>query len=338
MEPLRPESSGQRATGIEPDFFKMLLLSVVLHLLLLALYFTPWFQQSLQQPPPVYQVSLVNAPVLNPQAGRPEAVAPTEPEPAPADPSPAPPPPPAAPPAELEPEPEAVVETEPEPEPEPELVPLIDELEEQRLAEEKRRREEAERLAAEQRQREEAEKKRLAEEKRQREEAEKRRQEELEARRRQEEAQRQQRIDELAARQQREADERARQERLDALRAEVRRESRQIESPVPDAPVGMPDGRGTEAGISPSAFVREYIQGNWSFAGHQALGNPEAEVYLLYNAAGSLISHRFIRRSGNTAFDESLVRAVSLSRQLPQPLPQTMEFNVVFNLKELLNR
>ena len=335
MTPPASDHKHQRPPRLETDFYKMLLLSVLLHLLLVALYFTPFFQRAPVTAPPVYRVNLVNAPVLNPQAGRPEAapqppaaetVAPPperEPEPIP-EPEPAPLPPP---------EPESV----PAPEPEPELIPgpSPEEIERERLAEEQRQREEAEkkRLAEEKRQRDEAERKRLAEEQRRREEAE--RQRLAEQQRQLEDRALAQRLAEMAAQRQREEDERERQARLDALRAAARAEAPQ--SPIDNAPVGMPDGRGNEEGVSASAYVQEFIRQNWTFPSALATGNPEAVVRVTYNAAGTRISFSWVDRSGHAAFDESLVRALTLSRQLPQPLPQTMEFTITFNLKEMLD-
>ncbi len=312
----------------------------------------PFFQRAPVTAPPVYRVNLVNAPVLDPQAGRPEAApqppAPEATPPAPVrEPEPIPEPAPALPPP---PEPEPVPAPEPEPEPEPELIPgpTPEEIERERLAEEQRKREEAEkrRLAEEQRKRDEAEKKRLAEEQRKREEAEKRRL--AEEQRKREEAERQrlaeqqrqledrareQRLADMAAQRQREEDERARQARLDSLRSAARAP----ESPIPDAPVGMTDGRGSEAGVSASAYVQEFIRQNWTFPRALATGNPEAVVRVTYNAAGTRTSFSWVSRSGHAAFDESLVRALTRSRQLAQPLPQTMEFTIVFNLKEMLD-
>jgi outer membrane biosynthesis protein TonB len=58
---------------LEPGFKRMLLLSVAIHLLLPALYAGLHYFSPPRQKPPVYRVNLVNKPVKNPQAGRPEA-------------------------------------------------------------------------------------------------------------------------------------------------------------------------------------------------------------------------------------------------------------------------
>ncbi len=347
MTPLVSDQKNSRPPRLESDFLKMLVVSVLLHLLLIGLYFTPLFQRAPVTAPPVYRVNLVNAPVLDPQAGRPEAAPqPPVPEPAPPapvrEPEPEPEPEPLPPPEPVpEPAPEPIPEPEPEliPEPEPELIPgpTSEELERERLAKEQRQREEAEkkRLAEEKRRRDEADKKRLAEEQRQRAEAE--RQRLAEQQRQREDRAREQRLAELAAQRQRAEEERGRQARLDALRAAARAQAEAPESPIVDAPVGMPDGRGTEEGVSASAFVQEYIRQNWTFPRVLASGNPEAVVHVVYNAAGNRVSFAWVKRSGHALFDESLVRALTLSRQLPQPLPQTMEFTITFNLKEMLD-
>ncbi|MBW6508108.1 MAG: TonB family protein [Desulfuromonadales bacterium] len=323
MTPLRSNRKYSRPPRLETDFFKMLGVSVLLHLLLVAFYMTPFFQRAPVAAPPVYRVNLVNAPVLDPQAGRPEA-------------APQPPAPEPAPTAALR-KPEPI--PEPAPEPEAELIPgpNPEELERERLAAEQRKRDEAEkkRLAEEQRKRDEAQKRRLAEEQRKREEAE--RQRLAEQQRRLEDRGREQRLAEMAAQRQREEDERERQARLDALRAAARAQAEAPQSPIANAPVGMPDGRGSEAGVSAPAYVQEFIRQNWNFPRGLAVGNPEAVVRVTYNAAGTRTSFSWVSRSGHAAFDESLVRALTRSQQLPQPLPQTMEFTITFNLKEMLD-
>ncbi len=74
------------------------------------------------------------------------------------------------------------------------------------------------------------------------------------------------------------------------------------------------------------------------FSKYQAVGNPEAEVLLSYNAEGTLIHYKFLRKSGSETFDESLRRAIAKSRQLTQELPQAMQFEIVFNLKDMLDQ
>ncbi len=100
----------------------------------------------------------------------------------------------------------------------------------------------------------------------------------------------------------------------------------------------MADGKGDEAGVSATAFVQEFIQQQWSFSKYQAAGNPEAEVKMFYNAEGTLLHYKFLKKSGNSAFDESLIRAITKSRQLNQPLPESMEFHIFFNLKDMLDK
>jgi outer membrane biosynthesis protein TonB len=134
------------------------------------------------------------------------------------------------------------------------------------------------------------------------------------------------------------ANEEARKDRIAALKAYALAESSNINSPMTDAPVGMADGKGDEAGVSAIAHVQEFIQQQWSFSKYQAAGNPEAEVKMFYNAEGTLLHYKFLKKSGNSAFDESLTRAIAKSRQLNQPLPKSMEFHIFFNLNDMLDR
>jgi hypothetical protein len=108
---------------------------------------------------------------------------------------------------------------------------------------------------------------------------------------------------------------------------------------VTDAPVGMLDGKGDEAGVAAVAFIRELIQANWKYSPYlSAVSNPEAKIQLFYNADGELQKYDFIEKSGVQAFDDSLIKAVIRSKSLGQPLPETTPITVTFNLKEMLDR
>jgi len=146
------------------------------------------------------------------------------------------------------------------------------------------------------------------------------------------------RFRELREKKQREAAEQARKEKLAALKAAAVAESEKVNSPISDAPIGMVDGKGNEAGVRAVAFVQEFIQQQWSFSKYQAVGTPEAEVKLFYNAEGTLLHYRFVKKSGHEIFDESLTRAIAKSKQLSQPLPEAMEFDIFFNLKDMLDK
>ncbi|MCW8894131.1 MAG: TonB C-terminal domain-containing protein [Deltaproteobacteria bacterium] len=272
----------------------MLLVSLLLHLLIPVLYYTPFFPKREIQKPPVYRVNLVNKPVKNPQAGRPEAVA-VKKKPAPKPepkgklkekPKPIPPKPKAVP-VKPEPEPKPVpVKPKAEPKkpavkPKPEPKPAVTKTQESAL---------------------------------------------------------QKRLEQLRAAQQKKAQEQERKDRLAALKAAAVAESSQVKSPIDDAPVGMVGGKGDETGPSAIAFVQEFIQQQWSFSKYQATGSPEAEVKLVYNAEGELLHYQFLKKSGNSSFDESLTRAITKSKQLPQPLPEAMDFHIFFNLKDMLDR
>ena len=290
MESSRKQRWQQLQSVFEPGFKQMLLISVLLHLLLPILYYSPFFPKSNIEKPPVYRVNLVNKIVKNPQAGRPEA-APVKKKPV-VKPPPKPKPKPAVKPKptpKTEPKPEPVkpkpvpkaepVKKKPQPKPAPK--PTVSKAQENTL---------------------------------------------------------QQRLEQMRAAKEKKTGEQTRKATLAALKAAALAESSKIESPITDAPVGMADGKGDEAGVSAIAHVQEFIQQQWSFSKYQATGNPEAEVKMLYNAKGTLLHYKFLKKSGNGAFDESLTRAIAKSRQLNQPLPKSMEFHIFFNLKDMLDR
>ena len=277
MELSRKQRWQQLQSAFEPGFGRMLLISVLLHLLVPILYYTPLFPRSEPIKLPVYRVNLVNRPVLHPQAGRPEAVeskpkhqAKPKPEPVKAKPLP-----PKPEPAKPLPKPKAEP-TKPAPKAKsvPEPKSIVTKAQENAL---------------------------------------------------------QKRLELMRAEQERQA-------KLNALRAAVAAETQPAESPVKDAPVGMPEGKGNEAGVAVKEFVREFIRQQWSLSKYQVSGNPQAEVSLVYSADGTLLQYRFLEKSGNDIFDDSLIRAITRSKQLTQPLPEEMEFQIVFNLKDMLDR
>ena len=276
----------------------MLLVSLLLHLLVPILFFLPFFSQQTIEKPLVYRVNLVNKIVKNPQAGRPEAT-PVKKQPV-VKPKPAAKPKPTVKPKPIPAKPKPIP-VKPKSVPKPKPAPVKPKP---------------------------TVKVKPAQKKPQPKPAVSKTQENN----------LQKRLEQMRAAQQKKADVQARKDRIAALKAAALAESSKIRSPISAAPVGMADGSGNEAGVSAIAFVQEFIQQQWSFSKYQATGSPEAEVKLVYNAEGTLIHYKFLTKSGNTAFDESLVRAIAKSRQLPQPLPEAMSFEIIFNLKDMLGK
>jgi len=300
MESSRKQRWLQLQSAFEPGFKQMLLVSILLHLLLPVLYYAPFFPKRVFEKPPVYRVNLVNKIVKNPQAGRPEA-APVKKKPA-VKPKVKPKPKPKV-------KPKPAVKPKPIP-PKPKPVPVKPKPKPKTVKPEpvptpaptKKKPQPAPKPAVSK-----AQEDNLA-----------------------------LRLKKMRAAQEKKASEQARKDRIAALKADALAESSKVRSPIADAPVGMADGTGNEAGVSAFAFVREFIQQQWSFSKYQAAGNPEAEMQLFYNAAGTLLHYKFVKKSGNSAFDESLTRAIVKSKQLPQELPEAMPFEIVFNLKDML--
>ena len=131
----------------------------------------------------------------------------------------------------------------------------------------------------------------------------------------------------------------ARQAEREAIKDKIAKLSAGAATVAADVPVGMPDGTGDEVGISALAFVQAFIQGNWALSPYlldqSRLRDLEAKATLTYAASGEMIRYRINTPSGNQQFDDSLKRAITKSKQLPQPLPKQLDLLVTFNLKEM---
>jgi len=263
----------------EPGFMRMLLLSVAIHVLLPAFYTGLLYFSPPKEKPPVYRVNLVNKPVKNPQAGRPEAsqkkqetVKKTQPKASPkpvVKPKPKPAPKPKPKPV-VKPKPKPVAKPKPKPAPKP----TVSKADEQSLAQK------------------------------------------IEAMRRQKE----------------------REDRIAKLKEDLARERDKVVSPVVDAPVGEITGKGDEEGIAFASYVKAYITEQWRYSPY--LGNNlnlEAVWVLVYSAEGQLVHKKVIAKSGNRAFDDSLLRAILKSQDLGRELGEKTEFEVTFNLREMQN-
>lgn len=120
--------------------------------------------------------------------------------------------------------------------------------------------------------------------------------------------------------------------RLDEMAA---KDSRQ--SAVPNAPVGMMDGKGTEAGISYDAWLHEYLKQAWTLSQYQvARRDLQATVKLFFDAQGNLLDYTFVKKSDEERFDDSVRKAILQLKKLPNPPGSRMEKEVRFNLKDLL--
>jgi len=104
-----------------------------------------------------------------------------------------------------------------------------------------------------------------------------------------------------------------------------------------DAPVGMAEGTGDQAGSSYDAWLHEYLKRAWTLSQYQVTRqNLEVTVRLVFDRAGNLVDYRFIEESGEKRFDDSVKKAVLQLRKLPNPPDRRLEIDVVFNLKDLL--
>jgi colicin import membrane protein len=274
-----------RARASEPRLGRMLLISLGLHLAtLLVVYIGPFQTQSRKDMRPVYHVDLVNLPVANPQAGRPDA-RPQPPKPAPkvAEAPPPPPPPPKeavrlpepAKPTPPKPAPPPVAKAEPKPiapakpVPEPKVTPK-------------------------------------------------------------DEANLQERLRQLQARQERED----LRKRMD----EIATRDPRAAAPASDAPLGMPTGRGSEAGVDEKTWLQAFFKQNWRLSEYQVTRRDlQAVARVVYSPEGELLDYS-LTPSGDAIFDDSVKRAILKEKKLPfAPGRRLVLTDVIFNLKDLLD-
>jgi len=105
------------------------------------------------------------------------------------------------------------------------------------------------------------------------------------------------------------------------------------------APLGMADGSGDQAGPSFDLWLYTYVRSNWSLSKYQlSRQDLEAEIHVVYDQNGNLIRKKLTRSSGDAVFDRSVEDAVLKSQKLPKAPGQRMEFEIIFNLKDLLEK
>ena len=104
------------------------------------------------------------------------------------------------------------------------------------------------------------------------------------------------------------------------------------------APLGMPDGTGDQAGVSQERWLQARLTKNWSLSKYQVVRRDlESRVRITYNSAGVLTGKEFIKPSGDSTFDDSVTRAILKSRQLEFKPGRQLEVVVIFNLKDLMD-
>jgi colicin import membrane protein len=272
----------------EQGLRRTIILSLALHLLLLGLFAGDFLPRRKLDERPVYVVDLLNLPVKDPQAGRPDAA--REPQ---KTPDKSPEPPAAAAPPEQAPEPVKLPPKTPEPpkpkpEPvkpakQPEVVKPVPSKEpppKPAPAKEKAADSVAQRI---------------------------------------EDLRRQQEMNEL-------------KEKLAAMG------SKDSRGRGTEAPVGVQEGKGSEAGTPFDLWIHDYLKKAWALSKYQVTRRDlEATVVIVFDPQGRLLDYRFTRKSGDERFDDSVRKAILQLKQLPTPPDKRLELDVIFNLKDLLD-
>lgn len=136
----------------------------------------------------------------------------------------------------------------------------------------------------------------------------------------------------------------AKRKEIDDLKAKLAAlaagDSRAEDELGPEAPLGMPEGQGDEAGISQLLWLETYIKQNWSLSQYQVRRTDlEATAWVIYNKAGRLVDFSLQNNSGERLFDDSIKNAILKSQQLDfEPGFANQKVTITFNLKDLLDR
>jgi len=109
---------------------------------------------------------------------------------------------------------------------------------------------------------------------------------------------------------------------------------------------GGASGTGSIEGLPMSIYkggVASQIKGNWKYpADMQNLKDLEATVLLKVKEDGTILESKFIKKSRDSIFDQSVSKAIEKSNPLP-PFPEGRrisydEIEITFNLKDLLDK
>ncbi|MDY0269531.1 TonB C-terminal domain-containing protein [Trichloromonas sp.] len=292
----------------EPGLSRMLVVSLIIHALFLLLFSGVILPKMKTPPKPVYVVDLVNLPVKDPRAGRPDVrkgPEKAEPKPAASAPEPKPdavplPPKPETKPEVVKPEPpkpepktepKSKPKPKPEPKPEPKPTPKPTPKADAKPKPEKPKPADKPKVTAK------------------------------------DEASVTSALEKLQKKQEYAGV----QSKILAMAA-----AKNAKGSAGDVPVGMPDGKGTEEGVSSDAWLQEYLKQAWRLSKYQVgRADLEAKMQLIFDGQGKLANYTFTKKSSDGRFDDSVVRAVLQLKDYPVPALAGSRKDVVFNLKEL---
>ena len=125
-------------------------------------------------------------------------------------------------------------------------------------------------------------------------------------------------FEERIARLEREAAARHQAATIEALRKKV----------TAGGPVGMPGGKGSEAGSDYSSYIRSRLEDEFKATIAFQSKNPEVLIRLVINQNGRVIRQQIIKSSRDKLFEDSVFRAILNAEKNFQPPPSGNQFAI----------
>ncbi len=131
-------------------------------------------------------------------------------------------------------------------------------------------------------------------------------------------------------------DEQTRKKALAALRRQIKNSTEEKIKAVGPEEGGEGDSD-VQSGLAYiyGAQIKEIIRSNWRYPSIPITGDMVAEVRIEVTANGYIESYTLLKKSGRTDFDDSVLKAIEETRELPPPPGRLRNFNINFNMGDM---
>ena len=128
-----------------------------------------------------------------------------------------------------------------------------------------------------------------------------------------------------------------RKQRIAALKNELK-DLAHAPVAVSDAPVGVIGGHGTQAGVDYASWIKAFLSEAWALPSNYMERGLVGKMLLRFDRNGRQIYSELLAPSGDSFFDASIKRAARQLNQLPSKPGKQMELTITFDPKELLSQ